>query len=141
MGFLKTGADVGNMMDTGRRATCYFGIVSYLAPRPLLVFLAMAIPIPLKCRAPNTAQIGQMPWLDRVLGKNPYCPIKFATFKDTAVYSYQKMMERASAQDHKSHGDFLDNFLEAKEQHPDVVGDNEVVSYIMMNVSVRDRNA
>lgn len=82
----------------------------------------------------NANQIGQMPWLDRVLGKNPYCPIKFATFENAAVYSFQKVMERVSGQDLKSRGDFLDNFLEAKEQYPDIVGDNEVVSYLMMNV-------
>ena len=82
-----------------------------------------------------------MPWLDRVLAKNAYAPKQFATFEDTAVYCYQKMMERISGQDHKSHGDFLDNFLEAKEQHPDVIGDSEVVGFIMVNVSARDSNA
>jgi hypothetical protein len=76
-----------------------------------------------------------MPWLDRLLGKNKYCPIKFATFNNAAYYSFQRVMERVSEKGTKTRGDFLDNFLEAKEHYPDVVGDNEVVSYLMMNVS------
>jgi hypothetical protein len=76
-----------------------------------------------------------MPWLDRWLGKNPWCPIKFATFDNAAFYSFQRVMERQAQPEKQKHGDFLDNFLEAKETHPDIVGDNEIVSYIMMNVS------
>lgn len=78
-----------------------------------------------------------MPWLDRVLGKNPYCPIKFATFEHAALYSYEQFERRVSGEDSKSRNDFLDNFLEAKEQHPDIVGNNEVVNYLMMNVGGR----
>lgn len=75
-----------------------------------------------------------MPWLDRWLGKNAWCPIKFATFDGAAYYSFQRSMERQALPEKQKHGDFLDNFLEAKETHPDIVTDNEVVSYIMMNV-------
>lgn len=82
-----------------------------------------------------TAQIGQVPWVDRWLGKNEWCPIKFETFEGAAFYSYQRVMERIAAQDHKPRGDFLDNFLEAKKTHPEIVSDNEVVSYLLMNVS------
>lgn len=74
-----------------------------------------------------------MPWLDRLLGKNQYCPIKFATFEHAAFYCFQRVMERISSKN-RGNGDFLDNFLEAKETHPDIVSDNEVVSYLMMNV-------
>ena len=81
-----------------------------------------------------------MPWLDRLLGKNQYCPIKFDTFEGAAYYSFQRLMERASSQDTKARGDFLDNFLEAKKQFPDIVSDNEVVSYLMMNVRGRARH-
>ena len=85
------------------------------------------------CNA-NIPQVGQIPWLDRLLGKNQYCPIKFATFEGAAYYSFQRLMERTAAPEKRGSGDFLDNFLEAKETHPDIVGDNEVVSYLMMNV-------
>jgi hypothetical protein len=71
---------------------------------------------------------------DRLLGKNPYCPIKFATFENAAIYSFQRVMERVASQKPKERKGFLDNFLEAKEQYPDIVGDNEVISYLMMNV-------
>jgi cytochrome P450 len=88
----------------------------------------------------DTTQVGQIPWLDKLLGKNPYCPIKFATFEHAAFYCVQRVMERAAARGTSSEkkaigsGDFLDNFLEAKETNPDTVSDNEVVSYLMMNV-------
>lgn len=75
-----------------------------------------------------------MPLLDRLLGKNPYCPIKFATFENAAIYSFQRVMERVASQDAKSRQDFLGNFLEAKQQYPDIVSDNDVVRYLMMNV-------
>lgn len=77
-----------------------------------------------------------MPWLDRWLGRNSWFPIKFATFDGAAYYSYHRLVERASATEKRQHGDFLDNFLEAKELHPNVVGDNEIISYVMMNVSL-----
>ncbi|CAM1511888.1 Fc.00g094010.m01.CDS01 [Cosmosporella sp. VM-42] len=104
MGFLKSGTDVKNSIHIGEMIMRYLGC------------------------------IGQMPWLDRILGKNPYCPIKFATFEHAAMYSFQRVMERASKQEARPRKDFLDNFLEAKQQYPDIVTDNEVVSYLMMNV-------
>lgn len=104
MGFLRSGTDVDGMIRTGEMIMRYLGCV------------------------------GQIPWLDRLLGKNPYCPIKFATFESAAYYSFQRVMERVNNKDAKGNGDFLDNFLEAKETHPDIVGDNEVVSYLMLNV-------
>lgn len=104
MGFLRSGTDVDGMIHTGEMIMRYLGCV------------------------------GQIPWLDRLLGKNPYCPIKFATFEHAAYYSFQRVMERVNSKDAKGNGDFLDNFLEAKETHPDIVGDNEVVSYLMLNV-------
>ncbi|KAK7421448.1 hypothetical protein QQX98_002146 [Neonectria punicea] len=104
MGFLKSGTDVKDMIHTGEMIMRYLGC------------------------------IGQMPLLDRLLGKNPYCPIKFATFENAAIYSYQRVMERVASQDAKPRKDFLDNFLEAKQQYPDTISDNEVVSYLMMNV-------
>jgi hypothetical protein len=76
-----------------------------------------------------------MPWLDRALGKNPWCPIKFATFENVAYYCYERVMERVSSSKARTTPDFLDNFLAIKEQNPGVVDDNTVVSYLMMNVS------
>ena len=48
----------------------------------------------------------------------------------------ERVAARGTSSEKKSidSGDFLDNFLDAKETHPDTVGDNEVVSYLMMNV-------
>ncbi|KLU90386.1 hypothetical protein, variant [Magnaporthiopsis poae ATCC 64411] len=110
LGFLKAGADVGGMINTGEVTMRYLGIV------------------------------GQMPWLDMWLGKNPRCPVKFATFSNTLMFCVRRTIERAAERASKGvapgadQGDFLDNFLEAKELFPDTIGDNEVVSYLMMNV-------
>ena len=75
-----------------------------------------------------------MPYLDRLLGKNKYCPIKFDTFEHAATYSFQQLMERQASQDAKSKDDFMGNFLEAQEQKPDVVTNQVIISYLMMNV-------
>jgi hypothetical protein len=79
-------------------------------------------------------KVGQIPWLDRLLGKNPYCPVKFATFDHAAEYSFKRIVERAGKPDAETGEDFLSRFLEAKEQNPDIISNNEVVSYLMMNV-------
>jgi hypothetical protein len=123
MGFLKSGTDVQGLIHTGERTMRYLGCVS----RP-------STPLYDKQRL-TERQIGQMPWLDRALGKNPWCPIKFATFENVAYYCYARVMERISSSKARSTEDFLDNFLSIKEQNPGVVDDNTVVSYLMMNVS------
>ncbi|KAL8383414.1 hypothetical protein RB595_006933 [Gaeumannomyces hyphopodioides] len=112
LGFLKTGADIDGMIKTGEMTMRYLGIV------------------------------GQMPWLDMWLGKNPRCPVEFATFSNTLMYCVYRTIERGAERVSKGKGvaggadrsDFLDNFLEAKELYPDTISDNEVVSYLMMNV-------
>lgn len=79
-----------------------------------------------------------MPILDRLLGKNPYCPIKFPTFANAASFSYQKLMGRLSAskiEKATARKDFLDGFLQARDDFPDIVGNNEVVGYLLLNVS------
>lgn len=79
-----------------------------------------------------------MPELDKLLGKNPYSPIKFATFANVAGYCFQRVMERVSNPDlEKGPKDFLRSFLEAKSLYPNIVGDNEVVGYLLLNVSIR----
>lgn len=131
MGFLKSGTDVKNTIRTGEMIMRYLGCVSVLHCPPSA---PSWVSLDLTAWLTDQVKIGQMPWLDRLLGKNPYCPIKFSTFEHAAAYSFQRVMERAASQDTKTRKDFLDNFLEAKEQHPDIVGYNEVVSYLMMNV-------
>ncbi|KAI5927227.1 cytochrome P450 [Camillea tinctor] len=106
-GFLKSGNDVKSMIHTAESVMHYFGVV------------------------------GQMPVLDKFLGKNPYSPIKLPTFANAAGFCAQRLMERLSNPDlEKGQGqkDFLGRFLEAKQQYPDVVGDNEVIGYLLLNM-------
>jgi hypothetical protein len=80
--------------------------------------------------------IGQYPLLDRLLAKSPYCPFKVPNFADTASFCQQKLMERLESPDSKiTSTDFLGRFLGAKAAYPNLIGDNEVISYLLLNVS------
>lgn len=90
------------------------------------------------------SQVGQVPFLDKWLGKNPWfakpgSPIQFPNFGRAAAFCFGQLMERLSSQDsEKGNGprDFLQDFLRAKDEFPEVVGDNEVIGYLLLNVSV-----
>lgn len=107
LGFLEAGSDHSGIIGSTERCQQYFGVV------------------------------GQMPWLDMWLGKSPRCPVKFSTFAGTAGYCVQRLAERLSSGKQKDQpADFLDHYLEAKEQYPGVVTENEVIGYLILNVSV-----
>lgn len=86
--------------------------------------------------------VGQMPVLDRFLGKNPWFAepgsiISFPSFGRAAGFCFEKLTERLSNYDLEKEGgqqDFLREFLKAKEDHPDIIGDNEVLGYLLLNV-------
>lgn len=86
--------------------------------------------------------VGQMPMLDKFLGKNPWfsgprAPIKFPSFGRAAGFCFEQLTERLSNDDlEKDEGrrDFLREFLRAKEEHPDIVSNNEVLGYLLLNV-------
>jgi hypothetical protein len=84
-------------------------------------------------------QIGQMPALDKWLGKNPKWPralYKFDDFSVAAGFSVERFMERMQNPE-LGNGkiDFLNGFLQAKKDNPDLVTDNEVIGYMIINVS------
>lgn len=86
--------------------------------------------------------VGQMPMLDRFLGKNPWLagprsPIKFPSFGRAAEFCFEQLTERLANYDVEKEGgrqDFLREFLKAKEGHPDIISDNEVLGYLLLNV-------
>lgn len=86
--------------------------------------------------------VGQMPILDRLLGKNPWLagprsPIKFPSFGRAAGFCFEQLTERLSNYDVEKEGgrqDFLREFLKAKEAQPDIISDNEVLGYLLLNV-------
>jgi hypothetical protein len=83
-------------------------------------------------------QIGQIPALDKWLGKNPKWPrslYKFDDFSVAAGAAVERYMERMQNPElGKGKKDFLNGFLEAKEEHPELVTDSEVIGYMIINV-------
>lgn len=76
-----------------------------------------------------------MPALDKWLAKNPRLASKFPAFAVTAGFCVERFMERMQALDQfKGKTDFMNHFLQAKEEHPTVVTDNEVIAYMIINV-------
>lgn len=112
-GFLRGGCDQMQLIQTAESVMHYFGIV------------------------------GQIPRLDKLLGKNPWfawprSPIKFPSFGRAAGFCFEQLMERLSSSDLEKEGgqqDFLCEFLKTKEEHPDIISNNEVLGYLLLNVS------
>lgn len=111
-GFLKGGSDQMQLIETAESIMHYFGVV------------------------------GQMPVLDKFLGKNPWfsgptSPIKFPSFGRAAGFCFEQLTERLSNYDPEKEGgrqDFLREFLKAKEDNPDTISNNEVLGYLLLNV-------
>jgi hypothetical protein len=85
----------------------------------------------------NTLKIGQIPSLDKLLGKNPHLTrfYKFDDFAVAAGYAVEQFMERmANLAQYKDKKDFVNGFLAAKKEHPTLVTDNEVIGYMILNV-------
>ncbi|KAF2029515.1 cytochrome P450 [Setomelanomma holmii] len=108
MGFMEQGQDVGDMLGTAERVMRYFSVV------------------------------GQIPALDKWLGKNPKWPrslYKFDDFSVAAGAAVERYMERMQNPElGKGKKDFLNGFLEAKKEYPDLVTDNEVIGYMIINI-------
>lgn len=85
----------------------------------------------------DDAQVGQIPALDKLLGKNPHLT-KFYKFDDFAVaagYAVERFMERMqNLSEFKDKKDFVNGFLAAKAERPDLVTDNEVIGYMILNI-------
>ncbi|KAF2124477.1 cytochrome P450 [Dothidotthia symphoricarpi CBS 119687] len=107
MGFMEQGKDVGNMLATAENVMRYFSVV------------------------------GQIPALDKLLGKNAYSPYihKFDDFSVAAGAAVERFMERMQDPGQfKGKKDFLNDFLQAKEDNPTLVTDNEVIGYMIINI-------
>ncbi|RAK98280.1 cytochrome P450 [Aspergillus ibericus CBS 121593] len=86
-------------------------------------------------------KIGQMPWLDNVLQKNPLWQlIRGGSTGAIARFARDRMHERLSQSDSRPNTprrqkDFLTRFLEAKTTHPNIVDDTRVFAYTVSNVN------
>ena len=81
-----------------------------------------------------------MPLLAKLLSMNPYRPKKVDAFDHVIHFSLKKLLERVSsvtvdAEKGETKKDYLSNFLESKELYPDVVDNDNIVMYILTNVS------
>ncbi|KAJ4991166.1 benzoate 4-monooxygenase cytochrome p450 [Stagonosporopsis vannaccii] len=107
MGFMEQGKDVGGMLQTAENVMRYFSVV------------------------------GQIPALDKLLGKNTYLTklYKFDDFAVAAGYAVERFVERMQNMgEFKDKNDFVNGFLAAKEARPDLVSDNEVIGYMILNI-------
>lgn len=85
----------------------------------------------------DSLQVGQIPSLDKLLGKNPHLTrfYKFDDFAVAAGYAVERFMERmANLSQFKDKKDFVNGFLAAKKEYPNLVSDNEVIGYMILNV-------
>ncbi|KAK4188577.1 cytochrome P450 [Podospora australis] len=84
------------------------------------------------------AWVGTIPWLDRVLDKNPLVHIGPPSYGPITARAIKFVMDRVQGLDKEFHDsaspDYLDHFLEAKENYPETVDDVMVISYLMINM-------
>ncbi|KAL8388159.1 hypothetical protein RB595_009416 [Gaeumannomyces hyphopodioides] len=80
------------------------------------------------------AAVGQLPYLDRWVDKNPVFPIGGATrLLAPTLRRFRDRMRGVDEHKRMTH-DFLDRFVQAKVEHPDVVDDGQIVSYLAINM-------
>lgn len=82
--------------------------------------------------------VGMYPVLDKFLDKNPVYRIGPPTFTDVANLAVKLLTERVTGQDGhdaENNTDFMDLYIQAKMEHPDIVDDVMMVSYILVNLA------
>ncbi|KPM41821.1 hypothetical protein AK830_g4711 [Neonectria ditissima] len=88
------------------------------------------------------AFVGQIPWLDHWLKKNPLWTWIAQPTGAVARFAHQQLLSkldetREKVSDDKIESqkrDFVDRFFQAKETHPDIVDDRQVFSYMVTNM-------
>jgi cytochrome P450 len=72
--------------------------------------------------------------LDFLFDKNPILRIGPSTFIWANIFSFEQLQKRLNdGKPPTGHTDFLDKFLQVKEKHPDLVDNNMVVNYLLVN--------
>lgn len=101
IGFLDQGSDIGGTLSASEQAARYL------------------------------VTVGMYPWLDNLLDKNPVCRIGPPTYTTVAEHAVSILTGRLTGQDgHDAQGntDFLDLYIEAKGQSPEVVDGPMIIS-------------
>jgi hypothetical protein len=75
--------------------------------------------------------------LDYLLDKNPIYRIGPPSFTSVSNICLRLLMDRVTGKDDHdtSRPDFMDRYIEAKQQHPEIVDDMRLVSYILVNLA------
>lgn len=138
MGFMKTGTDIKNMIHIGELSMMYLGLVC-LVGLPQWTWSLVNVCL----------KIGQVPWVARLLSMNPYRPKTVDAFDHVIYFSLARLMERISGASQPAsssagkpekssvapRNDYIAGFLEAQKAYPDVVTNDNIVMYILTNVS------
>lgn len=84
-----------------------------------------------------TAYVGQMPWLDFWLVKNPIVRIGPSHMSDVTRIAANSLTARLEARKdpsyHSEKPDYLDLFIESMLKHPDDVDETTIVGYLLLN--------
>lgn len=138
MGFMKTGTDIKNMIHIGELSMMYLGLVCLVGFPPRTWYFVNVC-----------FKIGQVPWVARLLSMNPYRPKTVDAFDHVIYFSLARLMERISGASQPAsssagkpeksgvtpRNDYIASFLEAQKAYPDVVTNDNIVMYILTNVS------
>lgn len=83
------------------------------------------------------AMVGQMPFLDFLLDKNPIKRIGPPNLSNVTRISVEQMIQRLQGKSEKADPqqlDFLDHFIDAKKNNPDVVDEKLIIGYLQVNM-------
>ncbi|KAK4171504.1 putative cytochrome P450 E-class, group I [Triangularia setosa] len=83
------------------------------------------------------ASVGQIPWLDFLLDKNPVVRIGPPNLSNVTKIAMTSLISRMQGQDknfNEKAPDYLQHFIESKSIHPEIVHDGMVFGYLLVNL-------
>ncbi|KAF4340768.1 cytochrome P450 monooxygenase [Fusarium beomiforme] len=82
------------------------------------------------------ARVGQIPIMDKFLGKNPIMRIGFPDLSHITRFAYQQLQDRLNQRrvDKLDKTDFLEYFLDGMENNPDQNDANLVLNFVLANI-------
>ncbi|KAK8050182.1 hypothetical protein PG994_011912 [Apiospora phragmitis] len=107
LGYMEKGCDFDGSQHIGDRAMDYLGIV------------------------------GQVPWLDHWLDKNPIVHIGPPNLANATCITAESLFPRLRGDDknfNPQNPDFLQYFIDSQTSHPDVVDNATIIGYLLLNV-------
>ena len=82
--------------------------------------------------------VGAMPWVDKLLLKNPFLLMLIKTPNPLVDFAFQRIHDRVRGGDEKlqrrERKDFLSRFMDAQRQNPEAISDLQLMTYTATNV-------